>query len=360
MGKKEVYLDYAASAPLYAKSADAMRNAMDFSTGNPSSSHFAGRKSSVVIEQARKNIADLLHCSSKNIVFTSSGTESIYLGIYNICKQHRPCSIVTSLFEHDAVLKAVTNAAECFSIPVVSLENETWNHDTLSQLDNRLENYTFSLLCLAHANHLTGNLLPVKEIGKLCQKHHCLFFCNIIQTVGKYDIHLSDLPIDFAVASAHKFGGAKGIGLFYHKQQIHPFLQGENQERNMRAGIENIYGICGMEAALQESIESLSDNQKHIASIKSYCAEQLTNHFPAIQFVSDTEKGLYNLLSFYFPKQNMENIYIQLDIASIAVSLYSDKQKGQSFLRLSFGGQTTREGIDYFIITLSNILINTK
>jgi cysteine desulfurase len=361
MEKREVYLDYAASTPLCKESVDAMHNAMTISTGNPSSSHFAGRKSNVVIEQSRRSIADLLHCLPQNIVFTSSGTESIYLGIYNICKTYRPRSIIAFFSEHEIVKKAITNAAKSFIIPVIYLECDVKDDSFLNQLNKQLEKYPSSLLCFAHANHFSGEMLPVKEVGKLCQKHRSLFFCNMIQTIGKYDINLSELPVDFAVASAHKFGGSKGIGLFYHKQEISPLLEGENHENNMRAGIENIYGICSMEAALRANMEHLESHQNYIASIKSYSIERLIEKFSSVNLVGNNEKkGLHNLFSFYFLDTDMENVYMQLDIAGIAVSLCTEKQDNHSLLRLSFDKQTTMEEVDYFIDTLSDIRLKNN
>ncbi len=359
--KREVYLDYAASTPLCKESVNAMYNAIALSTGNPSSSHFAGRRSNVIIEQARRSIADLLHCLPQNIVFTSSATESIYLGIYNICKTYRPCSIIAFFSEHTIVKKAIANAAKSFSIPVIYLECNVSDDSFLNQLNQQLEKYPSSLLCFAHANHLSGEMLPVKEVGKLCRKYHSLFFCNMVQTIGKYDINLSELPVDFAVASAHKFGGSKGMGLFYHKQEISPLLEGENSGNSTRAGIENVYGICSMEAALRVNMEHLENHQNYIASIKSYSIKRLIEKFPSVNLIGNNEKkGLYNLFSFYFSDMDMENVYMQLDIAGIAVSLCTETQDNHSLLRLSFDKQTTIEEIDYFIEILNKIRLKNK
>jgi cysteine desulfurase len=360
MEKREVYLDYAASTPLCRESAAAMRHAMEISTGDPSSTHFAGRKSSVIVEQARRNIADLLHCSPHNIVFTSSGTESIYWGIYSICKTYRPRSIISLFSEHETVVKAITNAAMCFTIPVIYLECDIRDDSFPIQLSRQLDKYPSSLLVFAHANHLSGEMLPVKEVGKICKKYQSLLFCNMTQTIGKYDINMDELPIDFAVASAHKFGGGKGVGLFYHKPDISPLIEGGSPQNSIRAGIENIYGICSMEAALQAGMKDLKINQEYISSIKSYAVQQLKENFPKIKFAKNHEKGLYHLLSFYLPCMDMENVYMQLDIAKIAVSLYLRKQDGFSSLRISFGKQTTKAEIDFFVETLLKIQMKNK
>ncbi len=375
MDKREVYLDYAASTPLYKECIDAMSYAITSLSGDSSSFHYSGRKSSVVIEQSRRTIAEVLHCSAKNIIFTSGATEAINLGIWNICKTYKPTAIITSKTEYLATLKAIEESSILLSIPVIYVQHTNKGHIDLSDLNTKLSTHPSSLLCLMHANNEIGNLLPVKEVGKLCKKYHTLFFCDMAQTIGKYNVSLSQLSVDFAVASAHKFYGPKATGLLYYTHEISPLLLGEHQERNMRAGMENIYGILGMEKALQKNMDDLETIQKSIFKIKSYCIEQLMMFFDNIVFVGDCkENGLYNLLNFYFPDTDMDIIAMHLDMAGIAVSLsngYSNGLEQQNHvlsalniksksLRLSFGINTTIEDIDYFIQTLSGIQIKNK
>jgi cysteine desulfurase len=224
-----------------------------------------------------------------------------------------------------------------------------------------------------HANNEIGNLLPLVEVGTICKKYATLFFCDMVQSIGKYDLSLSGLPIDFAVASAHKFYGPKAVGLFYFTRKIPPFFYGGAQERTMRAGTENIYGICGMEKALQTSLHRLREMQTQVLSIKSYCVKRLVDTFDSISFIGDCKDGgLYNLLNFYFSDTNMETLRMRLDMAGIAVSSASACSSGteeQSHvvaalnlqtksLRVSFGIQTTSQDIDYLIETLTEILKN--
>ncbi|MDR1181982.1 MAG: cysteine desulfurase [Bacteroidales bacterium] len=370
MTKRDVYLDYVASTPLCQECIDAMYYAMTSLYGNPSSTHHFGRKSNVIIEQSRRMIADLLYCSPKNLAFTSGATEAIHLGIKSICMAYKPTAIITSKLEHIATLKAVEESAMLFSIPLVYTQHNEKGDIDLSDLDKNLQQYPSSLLCLMHANNEIGNLLPVQEVGEMCKKYHTLFFCDMVQTIGKYDIALSEMPVDFAVASAHKFYGPKATGLFYYTHKIESLLSGGSQERNMRAGTENIYGIYGTAKALQKNMDNLKEIQTSVSNIKSYCIEQLMRISNDIVFVGGCEEGgLYNLLNFYIRDKNTDTIRMQLDIAGIAVSSSSACSSGSEqqshvlsalgikskSLRVSFGIQTTKEDIDYLIQTLSTL-----
>ncbi|MDR0605946.1 MAG: cysteine desulfurase [Bacteroidales bacterium] len=373
MTKRDVYLDYVASTPLCREAIDAMFYAMTSLYGNPSSTHHFGRKSNVIMEQSRKTVADLLDCSAKNLVFTSGATETINLGIKSICKTYKTNAIISSPLEHPATLKAIEEAVKLFNIPLVYVRHNEKGNIDLSNLDEILHSYSSALLCLMHANNEIGNLLPVQEVGTLCRKYNTLFFCDMVQTVGKYSLALSQIPVDFAVVSAHKFYGPKASGLLYYTHKIDALLSGGYQERNMRAGTENIYGIYGMEKALQKSIENLDKMQTFISGIKSYCIERLTKTFSNIIFVGDCKDGgLYNLINFYFPDTDIDIVRMRLDIAGIAVSSASACSSGSEqkshvlnalgikskSLRVSFGVDTTKEDIDYFILTLSEIILD--
>jgi cysteine desulfurase len=373
MVKRDVYLDYVASTPLCKECIDAMYDAMTSLYGNPSSTHHFGRKSNVVIEQSRRTIADLLDCSTKNIVFTSGATEAINLGIKSICATCNPLTIISSPLEHTATLKAIEEASKMFSIPVLYIKHNEKGEIDLLDLDKTLQNNPSSLLCLMHGNNEIGNLLPVKEVGTLCRRYNTLFFCDMVQTIGKYNIALSQTPVDFAVVSAHKFYGPKSTGLLYYTHKIGSLLSGGYQERNMRAGTENIYGIYGMEKALLKNMEHLDEIRTSVSKIKSYCVEGLSAISDKIVFVGNCkENGLYNLINFYYPDRNMDTIRMQLDISGIAVSSASACSSGSELqshvlsalgiasksLRVSFGIYTTTDDIDYFIHTMDEIIRN--
>jgi cysteine desulfurase len=370
MTKRDVYLDYAASTPLCQECIDAMCYAITSLYGNPSSTHHFGRKSSVIIEQSRRTVAELLDCSTKNIVFTSGATETINLGVKSICAAYKPNAIITSLLEHTATLKAVEEAAALFTVPIVYTQHNAKGDIDLQDLEQTLHHYPSSLVCLMYANNEIGNLLPVNDVGNLCRKYDTLFFCDMVQAVGKYNIALSRLAVDFAVASAHKFYGPKAVGLLYYTHKINSLLSGGYQERNMRAGTENIYGIYGMEKALQRNMTNLDETKAVITGIKAYCIERLMKISNNIVFIGDCKGGLYNLINFYFPGINMDTVRIQLDIAGIATSSASACSSGSErqshvlsalgitskSLRVSFGVYTTKEDIDYFIQMLSKII----
>jgi cysteine desulfurase len=326
---------------------------MEISLGDPSSTHYAGRQSRGIVDQSRNNIAEMLHCSPKNIVFTSSGTEAIYLGIRSICETYHPRAIITLFSEHEAIVRSVANAATNFTIPVIYVECNTQDDSFMAQLTKLLKDNPSSLLVFSHANYFSGEILPVEKVGKVCKKYRSMFFCNMTQTMGRYDINLGELPIDFAIASAHKFGGGKGVGLLYHKHKINPLIEGASFQDPLRAGIENVYGICSMEAALFAGMRDLRINREYIYSMKSYCREMLEAACPTIIFATDRSETVYHLLSFHLPDMHMERVYQGLDKAKIAVSFFPLAQNGFSFLRVSFGRQTTKGEINSFVETLA-------
>ncbi|MDR1879263.1 MAG: cysteine desulfurase [Bacteroidales bacterium] len=368
MSERELYLDYVASTPLCRESRDAMLYVMDYVYANPSATHLFGRRSNVLIEQERRNIAALLHCSAHNLVFTSGATETINAGIRSICRTYKPQVILTSKLEHPATLRTVENLSS--SVPIIYIRHTDKGDIDLSDLDAQLRSYPSSLLCLMHANNEIGTVLPLQEVGLLCKKHRSLFFCDMVQSIGKYDLNLGELPVDFAVGSAHKFYGPKASGLLYFSRKTAPLLYGGSQERNMRAGTENVYGICGMGKALTCNMDNLQRIQSHIGGIKSCCVDQLMMNFDRICFVGNCRnEGLYNLLNFYFPDTDMDIVRMELDIAGIAVSTASSCSSGSDrqshvlsalgieskSLRVSFGTDTSTDDIDYFIRTLSEI-----
>lgn len=365
-----LYLDYAASTPLCAESIEEMQSAMQQYYGNPSATHHFGRAASVYIEQARMAIADCLHCRSAHIIFTSSATEAMNLAIRNICLKYKPQSIITSALEHYSVLKSVQQTAEELGLTLHFVAHDAFGLINLHNLDTLLSQQEQALVCLTHANNEIGNLLPVNEVGKLCRKYDSLFFCDMVQTMGKYDLHLPSLPVDFAVGSAHKFYGPKGVGILYAKNNLPPLLVGGAQERNLRAGTENLYGIGGTATALKVCMNRLSVDMPHIQQVKQYGIDKLIRHFPDIVFTGNCQHGgLYNLINFYLPDTDMDMLRIRLDVAGIAVSGGSACSSGSEqishviqalnihtkTIRVSLGRDTQKANIDFLIRTLISL-----
>ena len=365
-----LYLDYAASTPLCAESMEEIQSAMQRYYGNPSAVHYFGRASSVYIEQARMTVADCLHCQPTHIVFTSSATEAVNLAIRNICLHHKPQSLITSALEHYSVLKSAQQTADQLGLAFHLVAHDASGAIDLQHLDTLLSRHAHALVCLAHANNEIGNLLPVHETGELCHKHKALFFCDTVQTMGKYDLDLTSMPVDFAVGSAHKFYGPKGTGILYAKNHFAPLLVGCSLERNRRAGTENLYGIGGTAAALKVCMNRLSSDMRNVQNVKQYGIDQLVEHFPDVVFVGTCEYGgLYNLMNFYLPDVDMDMLRIRLDVAGIAVSGGSACSSGSEEIshviqaldihtktvRVSLGRETKESEMDFLIHTLVSL-----
>jgi len=227
-----------------------------------------------------------------------------------------------------------------------------------------------------HANNEIGNLLPINDVSRLCSKYKVLFHSDMVQTIGKFDINLNNIEVDFVSSSAHKYHGPKGIGFLYinGKNKIKPLIYGGGQERNMRAGTENIYGIAGMAKALEIATTNMVDIQTHIKKLKLYAVSQLKANIKHIQFNGESENnGLYTIINFSVPKtNNSEMLLYNLDIEGVAISSGSACSSGSNSashvlkainisneftsLRISFCKYSTFDEIDVFINLLKRLL----
>lgn len=364
-----IYFDYAATTPILPEVKNVFIDTLE-QFGNPSSVHLYGRKSRVIVEEARAIIAELLSCEQNNIIFTSSATEAINLGITSICRSRNIKNIIFSPIEHAAMLRSIAFCSQSNNISTLELKINNLGNIDLDYLEKLLQTNANTLVCIMHANNEIGNLIPIKEIGKLCKTYNALFFCDMVQTMGKYNLALNKLPIDFAVGSAHKFYGPKGCGLFYITEDIDPLLFGGFQERNMRAGTENIPAIVATAKALEIIQQNLSTYMLHINEIKQYCITKLKNNFPDIVFVGNCENGgVYHIINFFLPNINSETLFMHLDMRGIAVSSGSACSSGSQHnshvlqalginkksIRISFGKDNTFEEIDIFIHNLLQI-----
>ncbi len=230
-----------------------------------------------------------------------------------------------------------------------------------------------------HANNEVGTLCDLRAVSALCRQYGALFHTDTVQTIGYYPIDLQNVHIDFLSGSAHKFHGPKGIGFMYVRSdnQIRPFIDGGSQERNMRGGTENTYGILGLAAALERAITNKSEREMHIRTTRDYLAAALKNHFPDVVFNGNPfENGHYKILSASFqPGLKSELLLLNLDIAGIAVSGGSACSSGADAgshvldalckdsplktLRFSFSHLNTVEEVDHVIETLREILLTS-
>ena len=375
----KVYLDNAATTPVEEEVINAMVEAMRLNFGNPSSTHSAGQEAKALIEGVRRNVANYLKVQPGEIIFTSCGTESNNL-IIKSCVTHLGVErIISSPLEHKCVAEAVRDAKVRKGCEVVYLRPDQKGDISLEKLEDALKaSDKKTLVSLMHANNEIGNILDIEKVGELCKKYGAYFHSDTVQTIGHLDLDFSKINIDFASCSAHKFHGPKGVGFGYIRKtsRIKPVILGGAQERELRAGTENVSGIVGLGKALDLCMTNLDGYANHMKEIKSYTAQKLRETIPGIKFngqSEDLEKSLYTVLSALLPFKN-PLIGLQLDMKGIAISqgsacssgaakpsmvmmmiLEDDELENTTPLRISFSHHTTKEDIDYFVEALQEI-----
>lgn len=370
----KIYLDNAATTSLDKEVLDEMLPYMTEHFGNPSSIHSHGRKTRAAIEAARKSVAKLLNASPSEIFFTSGGTEADNMAIRCSIEDVGIKHAITTKIEHHAVLHTL-EALESKGVIKLSFVNVSPEGQVdLKHLEQLLQENERSLVSLMHANNELGTLLPIKEVGELCKKYDALFHSDTVQTMGHYDIDLKNIHVHFITCAPHKFHGPKGVGMLYinGNVKINPLIYGGAQERNMRGGTENLYGIVGLAKALEFALRDVEKHQKNIAAIKEYMIEQLNENIPGVAFNGSLTNGLYTVLNVRFPKtENAEMLLFSLDIAGISASggsaCSSGTNKGshvlqgvgapvdQPSVRFSFSKYTTKAEIDYAVEKLKEL-----
>jgi cysteine desulfurase len=375
-----IYLDNAATTKIDEEVLALMHKTMQENYGNPSSTHQFGRKAKSAVETARKNIAKHFNVSASEIVFTAGGTEADNLILNNAVLNLGVQRIITSKIEHHAVLHACEYIANTHSISLDFVNVDEFGNIDLHQLEELLSTSKDKILVsLMYINNEIGNILPVTEVCKLCKKYDALFHSDTVQAVGHYPIDLQKTPIDFIVASAHKFHGPKGVGFAYFKKGfgILPMFFGGDQERGARSSTENVHSILGMDKALTIANANFKDDKKNIEALKLYFISELKGISKNIQFngaSSHLKNSSYTILNARFPLKN-DMLLFTLDMAGIAVSggsaCQSGSNKGSHVLlemldnedsentsvRFSFSKYTTKEEINITLQKIKELLI---
>jgi len=323
--KERIYVDNAATTPLDPLVLEAMMPYLTTHFGNPSSIYSYGRECRLAVENARKQVAKILNANPAEIFFTSGGTESSNMAITSAVRDLGCKHIISSTIEHHATLHTVeylNNNKEAALSYVKLLPN---GHIDLANLGELLkESNEKCLVTLMHANNEIGNLLDIYTVGELCKKYNAIFHCDTVQTVGHYPFNLKETPVHFINGSAHKFHGPKGVGILYINEnvKVKPYVHGGSQERNMRAGTENVYGIVGFAKALEIANSNYVADSTYIKSLKLYMKEQLQKNISGVYFNGDVSgSSLYAVLSVSFPKTTKsEMILFNLDINNICAS----------------------------------------
>jgi cysteine desulfurase len=318
---QRIYFDNAATTPIDEEVVSWMIHGLQNIYGNPSSIHLEGRNARTEIEKARKKIAKILGASISEIFFTSCGTEANNLVLKNAVKAYGIESIITSKTEHPCVLESVKS----LGVQTIYLSNDSDGRPNLEELKFVLKSKNQKcLVSLMHANNETGALTDIESVALACQENNALFHTDTVQTIGYYPINLQELPIHFISGSAHKFHGPKGIGFVFirNTNPILPFIHGGSQERNMRAGTENVYGIMGMAKAMEIAYENLDSRTTHIADLKNFFIENLIKNFDGLILIGEMH-GLahYKILNVAFPTTpKTDLLLLNLDIHGISAS----------------------------------------
>lgn len=323
---ERIYLDNAATTKIDPEVLEAMQPYMYEYFGNPSSIHGHGREVRSAIEKSRKTIADLLNTSPSEIIFTSGGTEADNTALYCSIHQKNIKKVLTSRVEHHAVLHPLQHLEKTGKIQLDYAELNDKGEVEMSFLKQWLEDNPESLVSLMHANNEIGNLLDIEEVSWLCKQHKAIFHSDTVQTMGHYVHNLQEIKAQHIVGSAHKFHGPKGVGFLYingdHK--IQPFMHGGAQERNMRGGTENVYGIIGLAKAMEIAYRDMEAHRNHIEGLKERMIKGLSKAIDGVEFngqSGDTDRSLYTVLNVRLPENDMsEMLLFNLDIKGISAS----------------------------------------
>jgi cysteine desulfurase len=374
---ERIYFDNAATTAIDKEVLESMMPYFTEKFGNPSSIYSYGRETRMAIENARKSVAKILNARPAEIFFTSGGTESsntaINAAVYDLgCKR-----IITSPLEHHATLHCAEHLAKAGKVELNYVKVLLNGHVDLTDLERLLiESKEKCLVTLMHANNEIGNITDIEVVGNLCKKYEAVFHSDTVQTVGHYAFNLRQFPVHFITAAGHKFHGPKGVGILYINEniKIQPFINGGSQERNMRAGTENIYGIVGFAKALELATANHDKESESILELRNYMKQKLIENIPGVYFNGDhAGKSLYTVLSVGFPKtEKSEMLLFNLDINNICASGGSACTSGadagshviraitnnpdQVTVRFSFSKYNKKEEVDVVVEKLKEMI----
>nr|WP_314080679.1 cysteine desulfurase family protein [uncultured Leptotrichia sp.] len=376
---KLVYLDNAATTKMSKRVIEEMTESFENIYGNPSSTHTLGQKAKAVVENARHIVAKNLKVEAKEIVFTSGGAEGNNLVIKGFLKQNKDKGkhIITTKIEHSTVLKTF-ESLEKQGYDVTYIDVTKDGIIDVEKLKKAVRKDTV-LVSVMFVNNETGVIQPIKEISEFLKEKEIFFHTDAVQAIGKFEIYPKELRIDALTVSSHKFYGPKGTGFVFidKKYNIEKEIFGGSQERNRRAGTENVNGILGTGVALEEVYENMEVIFEHEKKIQEYLEEKLKNEIGKIQKVEingENSRRVKNITNVFIENTDIQMLLVALDMRGICVSGGSacmsgslensyvlkamglNDEKLKSSFRISIGKDTTIEEIDYFIENLKEII----
>jgi cysteine desulfurase len=376
-----IYLDYNATSPMYAEAADAMARLLRDEFGNASSVHTFGQRAKTAVDDARIQVAALLDADPGDVVFTSGGTESDNFALIGAAEQAAASGrrhVISSAIEHEAVLQSLK-----------MLERRGWTCDLLSagadgvvspDALRRVVRRDTAVVSVMHANNEVGTIQPIAELAAVAREHGALFHTDAVQTAGKIPLSVRALGVDLLSISAHKFGGPKGIGALWIRRgvKLAPFMIGGRQERNRRAGTENVPAIGGMGAAAAIAARKLPETSQTLAELRDRLEQQILASVPGTVVNGDRDRRVPNTTNIGFDGVDSESLLIALDLDGVAVSTGSACSSGslepshvlramglsdartRNSLRFSLGFGTTVEEIDAVAAKLPDLVARVR
>jgi cysteine desulfurase NifS len=378
---RKVYLDHNATTPMHPEVLQKMMPFLEGNFGNPSSIHTDGRLARKAVEEARRSVADLLNCTARRIIFTSSGSEADSLAIMGTVRAmgRKSGHLITSTIEHMAVLLPFRDL-EAEGFTVTRLPADRRGLVDPKELVGAITKDTL-LISIMLANNEFGAIQPIKELAAIAREHNVLFHTDAVQAMGKIDVDVADLDIDLLSISAHKIYGPKGVGALYIKKgvKIAPLIQGGGQEHGIRSGTENVPGIIGFGKACQLAGQRLrSGISKETGGLRNHLFEKILEKIPEAKRVGSIAACLPNTLSVTLPGIRGESLILLLDQRGISLSAGSACKSGNAApshallalgiseeeahctVRFSLGDGTTKEDIECTVDALEKIYNNTQ
>jgi cysteine desulfurase len=365
---KQVYLDNAATTPVDSEVLKAMLPYLKEKFGNPSSIHSLGQEAKEAMENARKQVANLINASPDEIIFTSGGTEADNLAIKGIESN----KIITSSIEHAAVLEAVRASGKQVEIIPVNSDGIV----NLAELKSRIT--PGCLVSIMHVNNEIGTIQPIEEIARICKQKNALFHTDAIQSFGKLEIDVKRMGIDMLSGSSHKINGPKGIGFLYIRKgiKLKPLLNGGGQEKGIRSGTENIPGIVALAKAAELSMKKMETTGK-IKDLRDYMLKELLK-IKGIKLNGSRDKRIFNNINLTIRDVEGEALVLMLNQSGIQCSTASactslshkhshvlkalglSQEDIHGSIRISLGWQTTKSEVDYALAKLKESIIKLR
>ena len=344
--------------------------------GNPSSIYKLGRNNRRAVEEAREKVAKAINAEPNEIYFTAGGSESDNTAIRGIAYAYkqRGNHIITSKIEHPAVLETCKQLEkEGFEVSYIGVDEK--GIVNLEELKKSIKETT-TLITIMFANNEIGTIEPIKEIGKIAKENNIIFHTDAVQAVGSVKIDVKEMNIDSLSLSGHKFYGPKGIGALYVKKSVRfqKFVNGGHQEKNKRAGTENVPGIVGLGKAIEVAYSNLEEHNKKIKELRDYYVEEVKKRIPYIKINGDMENRLPGNSNISFRFIEGEGLLLNLDLKGICASSGSACTSGSldpshvllaiglpheiahGSLRITIGKYNTKEEVDYLLNNLEEIV----